>query len=107
MTCDLYFTITFTLDFIGSGSRSLFLENKLPVCVYTSPSPLYVNAITHCLQTALLHAAKHNHHLMVADLIHLGADVNATNDSGKSCLHLSAENGYVRVLEVRAVLSNV
>uniref|UniRef100_A0A3Q3XGY1 OCA domain-containing protein n=1 Tax=Mola mola TaxID=94237 RepID=A0A3Q3XGY1_MOLML len=50
--------------------------------------------------TALLHAAKHNQHLMVADLIHLGADVNATNDSGKSCLHLSAEKGYVRVLEV-------
>nr|XP_046244858.1 uncharacterized protein zgc:113279 [Scatophagus argus] len=50
--------------------------------------------------TALLHAAKHNHHLMVADLIRLGADVNATDNSGKSCLHLSAEKGYVRVLEV-------
>ncbi|XP_029373420.1 NF-kappa-B inhibitor zeta [Echeneis naucrates] len=50
--------------------------------------------------TALLHAANHNHHLMVADLIRLGANVNATNNSGKSCLHLSAEKGYVRVLEV-------
>ncbi|XP_074535845.1 NF-kappa-B inhibitor zeta [Halichoeres trimaculatus] len=50
--------------------------------------------------TALLHAAKHNHHLMVADLIRLGANVNVTNNSGKSCLHLSAEKGYVRVLEV-------
>ncbi|XP_041851615.1 uncharacterized protein zgc:113279 isoform X2 [Melanotaenia boesemani] len=50
--------------------------------------------------TALLYAAKHNHHLMVADLIRLGANVNETNNSGKSCLHLSAENGYVRVLEV-------
>ncbi|XP_041662793.1 uncharacterized protein zgc:113279 [Cheilinus undulatus] len=50
--------------------------------------------------TALLHAAKHNHHLMVADLIRLGANVNAKNNSGKSCLHLSAEKGYVRVLEV-------
>lgn len=54
-----------------------------------------------CPQTALLHAAAHNHHLMVADLIHLGADVNAKNNSGKSCLHLSAEKGYIRVLEVR------
>ncbi|XP_070762044.1 uncharacterized protein [Enoplosus armatus] len=50
--------------------------------------------------TALLHAAKHNHHLMVADLILLGANVNETNNSGKSCLHLSAEKGYIRVLEV-------
>ncbi|XP_034557180.1 uncharacterized protein zgc:113279 [Notolabrus celidotus] len=50
--------------------------------------------------TALLHAAQHNHHLMVADLIRLGANVNETNNSGKSCLHLSAEKGYVRVLEV-------
>nr|XP_019950488.1 PREDICTED: NF-kappa-B inhibitor zeta-like [Paralichthys olivaceus] len=50
--------------------------------------------------TALLHAANHNHHLMVADLICLGANVNETNNSGKSCLHLSAEKGYIRVLEV-------
>uniref|UniRef100_A0A3B5B849 Uncharacterized LOC103356437 n=1 Tax=Stegastes partitus TaxID=144197 RepID=A0A3B5B849_9TELE len=50
--------------------------------------------------TALLYAAKHNHHLMVADLIYLGANINETNNSGKSCLHLSAENGYIRVLEV-------
>ncbi|KAK2847486.1 hypothetical protein Q5P01_010485 [Channa striata] len=50
--------------------------------------------------TALLHAAKHNHHLMVADLIHLGANINEKNNSGKSCLHLSAEKGYFRVLEV-------
>ncbi|XP_029027979.1 uncharacterized protein zgc:113279 isoform X3 [Betta splendens] len=50
--------------------------------------------------TALLYAAKHNHHLMVADLIHLGANVNETNNLGKSCLHLSAEKGYFRVLEV-------
>uniref|UniRef100_A0A3P9KDD6 Zgc:113279 n=1 Tax=Oryzias latipes TaxID=8090 RepID=A0A3P9KDD6_ORYLA len=50
--------------------------------------------------TALLYAAKHNQHLMVADLIGLGANINETNRWGKSCLHLSAENGYVRVLEV-------
>lgn len=58
-------------------------------------------------QTALLYAATHNHHLMVADLIHLGADVNAKNKSGQSCLHLSAEKGYVRVLEVRAGFSSL
>ncbi|XP_023206494.1 uncharacterized protein LOC102234539 [Xiphophorus maculatus] len=50
--------------------------------------------------TALLYAAKHNQHLMVADLIRLGANVNETNNLGKSCLHLSAENGYIRVLEI-------
>ncbi|XP_026170239.1 NF-kappa-B inhibitor zeta isoform X2 [Mastacembelus armatus] len=50
--------------------------------------------------TALLHAAKHNHHLMVADLIYLGANVNERNNLGKSCLHLSAEKGYIQVLEV-------
>ncbi len=61
--------------------------------------------MTFHLQTALLHAAKHNHHLMVADLIRLGANINETNNSGKSCLHLSAEKGYIRVLEVRALFS--
>ncbi|KAM4742022.1 NF-kappa-B inhibitor zeta, partial [Anableps anableps] len=50
--------------------------------------------------TALLYAAKHNQHFIVADLIRLGANVNETNKLGKSCLHLSAENGYIRVLEV-------
>uniref|UniRef100_A0A3Q0RFH2 Zgc:113279 n=1 Tax=Amphilophus citrinellus TaxID=61819 RepID=A0A3Q0RFH2_AMPCI len=52
------------------------------------------------VQTPLLYASKYNHHLMVADLIYLGANVNETNNAGKSCLHLSAENGYTRVLEV-------
>ncbi|XP_075996677.1 uncharacterized protein LOC142990702 isoform X2 [Genypterus blacodes] len=50
--------------------------------------------------TALHLAAKHNHHLMVGDLIQLGATINERNNSGKSCLHLSAESGYIRVLEV-------
>ncbi|XP_077466680.1 uncharacterized protein LOC144083074 [Stigmatopora argus] len=50
--------------------------------------------------TALLLAAKNNHHLIVEDLIHLGACVSARNNSGKSCLHLSAEKGFIRVLEV-------
>ncbi|XP_036005982.1 NF-kappa-B inhibitor zeta [Fundulus heteroclitus] len=50
--------------------------------------------------TALLYAAKRNQHLIVADLIRLGANVNEKNNLGKTCLHLSAENGYIRVLEV-------
>ncbi|KAM9813095.1 uncharacterized protein ACBT44_012015 [Syngnathus typhle] len=50
--------------------------------------------------TALLLAAKRNHHLIVEDLINLGACVNERNNLGKSCLHLSAENGFIRVLEV-------
>lgn len=75
------------------------------MCVFETGScdPVFIGAIT-CLQTALLHAAKHNQHLMVADLIHLGANVNVRNKLGKTCLHLSAEKGYVRVLEVRAEL---
>ncbi|KAM4589339.1 NF-kappa-B inhibitor zeta [Fundulus diaphanus] len=47
-----------------------------------------------------LYAAKRNQHLIVADLIRLGANVNEKNNLGKSYLHLSAENGYIRVLEV-------
>lgn len=50
--------------------------------------------------TALLYAAKYNHHLMVTDLINLGASINEKNNDGKSCLHLSAEKGYIQVLEV-------
>jgi len=37
---------------------------------------------------------------MVADLVSLGANINAKDRYGKTCLHLSAENGYIRVLEV-------
>lgn len=54
-------------------------------------------------QTALLYAAKNNHHLMVVDLVRLGASINERNYTGKSCLHLSAERGYYQVLEVRAI----
>ncbi|KAK0144131.1 NF-kappa-B inhibitor zeta [Merluccius polli] len=50
--------------------------------------------------TALHLAAKLNQHLMVADLIGLGANANEKDASGKTCLHLCAENGYIRVLEV-------
>ncbi|XP_036393704.1 NF-kappa-B inhibitor zeta [Megalops cyprinoides] len=51
-------------------------------------------------KTALHLAAQKNQHLMVSDLLFLGADVNKRDQFGRTCLHLSAENGYVRVLEV-------
>ncbi|KAK7883169.1 hypothetical protein WMY93_029343 [Mugilogobius chulae] len=50
--------------------------------------------------TALHYAAKNNQHLMVSDLIQLGASINEKNNMGKTCLHLSAEKGYTQVLEV-------
>ncbi|NWW12837.1 IKBZ inhibitor, partial [Oreocharis arfaki] len=51
-------------------------------------------------RTALHLAAEKNQHLMVSDLISLGASVNEQDSSGKTPLHLCAENGYLRVLEV-------
>ncbi|KAL7848637.1 hypothetical protein SRHO_G00202600 [Serrasalmus rhombeus] len=51
-------------------------------------------------KTPLHIAAQRNQHLIVADLISLGANVNERDRYGKTCLHLSAEYGYVRVLEV-------
>ncbi|NXC55843.1 IKBZ inhibitor, partial [Aleadryas rufinucha] len=51
-------------------------------------------------RTALHLAAEKNQHLMVSDLISLGASVNEQDSSGKTPLHLCAQNGYLRVLEV-------
>ncbi|XP_048184932.1 uncharacterized protein LOC125338330 isoform X7 [Corvus hawaiiensis] len=51
-------------------------------------------------RTALHLAAEKNQHLMVSDLISLGASVNVQDSSGKTPLHLCAENGYLRVLQV-------
>ncbi|NWV63552.1 IKBZ inhibitor, partial [Malurus elegans] len=51
-------------------------------------------------RTALHLAAEKNQHLMVSDLISLGANVNEQDSSGKTPLHLCAEKGYLRVLEV-------
>ncbi|XP_071432473.1 uncharacterized protein [Pithys albifrons albifrons] len=51
-------------------------------------------------RTALHLAAEKNQHLMVSDLISLGANVNEQDSWGKTPLHLCAENGYLRVLEV-------
>ncbi|NXF22996.1 IKBZ inhibitor, partial [Rhodinocichla rosea] len=51
-------------------------------------------------RTALHLAAEKNQHLMVSDLISLGANVNEQDSSGKTPLHLCAENGYLRVLQI-------
>ncbi|TSQ46618.1 NF-kappa-B inhibitor zeta [Bagarius yarrelli] len=51
-------------------------------------------------RTSLHLAAQKNQHLMVADLISLGANINERDRYGKTCLHLGAEYGYVNVLEV-------
>ncbi|NXT31269.1 IKBZ inhibitor, partial [Pelecanoides urinatrix] len=51
-------------------------------------------------RTALHLAAEKNQHLIVSDLISLGANVNEQDSLGKTPLHLCAENGYLRVLEV-------
>ncbi|NWJ03766.1 IKBZ inhibitor, partial [Crypturellus undulatus] len=51
-------------------------------------------------RTALHLAAEKNQHLMVSDLISLGANINEQDSLGKTPLHLCAENGYLRVLQV-------
>ncbi|XP_069470413.1 uncharacterized protein [Ambystoma mexicanum] len=51
-------------------------------------------------QTALHMAAGQNQHLMVRDLISLGANVNERDHCGKTPLHICAENGYWNVLEI-------
>ncbi|NXM33394.1 IKBZ inhibitor, partial [Oxyruncus cristatus] len=51
-------------------------------------------------RTALHLAAEKNQHLMVSDLISLGANVNEQDSCGKTPLHLCAQNGYLKVLEV-------
>ncbi|KAG2470117.1 IKBZ inhibitor, partial [Polypterus senegalus] len=51
-------------------------------------------------RTALHLAAEKNQHLMVSDLISLGANINEKDKFGKTPLHLCAENGYIRVLEM-------
>ncbi|XP_047246852.1 NF-kappa-B inhibitor zeta isoform X2 [Girardinichthys multiradiatus] len=86
-------TLLHTVVCIGKRAQAFAIAKRMAV----------VNSLDlkdHDGMTALLYAAKHNQHLLVADLIRLGANVNVTNNLGKSCLHLSAENGYIRVLEV-------
>ncbi|XP_032905423.1 NF-kappa-B inhibitor zeta-like [Amblyraja radiata] len=51
-------------------------------------------------QTALHLAAERNQHLMVNDLISLGAQINERDFLGRTPVHLCAENGFLRVLQV-------
>ncbi|XP_069077631.1 uncharacterized protein [Pleurodeles waltl] len=51
-------------------------------------------------KTALHLAAERNQHLMVRDLLFLGANGNEVDHSGKTALHICAEHGYWRVLEM-------
>ncbi|XP_051895681.1 uncharacterized protein LOC127583599 [Pristis pectinata] len=51
-------------------------------------------------QTALHLAAERNQHLMVSDLISLGAQINERDILGKTPVHLCAENGFLQVLQV-------
>ncbi|XP_023672033.1 uncharacterized protein [Paramormyrops kingsleyae] len=64
--------------------------------------PWNLNNSTPCPppQTALHLAAQRNQHLLLSDLILLGADVNVRDGLGRTCLHLSAEKGNFRTLEV-------
>ncbi|XP_075460496.1 uncharacterized protein LOC142497074 isoform X3 [Ascaphus truei] len=51
-------------------------------------------------QTALHLAAGRNQHLILKDLLAFGANVNERDSLGKTPLHLCAENGYVKTVEV-------
>ncbi|XP_078540082.1 uncharacterized protein LOC144825047 [Lissotriton helveticus] len=51
-------------------------------------------------KTALHLAAERNQHLMVRDLLSLGANGNEADHSGKTALHICAEHGYWGVLEI-------
>ncbi|XP_069751092.1 NF-kappa-B inhibitor zeta-like isoform X2 [Narcine bancroftii] len=51
-------------------------------------------------QTALHLAAGQNQHLMVNDLISLGAWINERDFEGKTPVHICAENGFLHVLQV-------
>lgn len=93
-------------DFFGFTLMWLSPFVVLPTGMFPAHSHLTSWTFSMSSQTALLYAAKQNQHLMVADLISLGANINETNNWGKSCLHLSAENGYIRVLEVRISFSS-
>ncbi|XP_072342629.1 NF-kappa-B inhibitor zeta [Scyliorhinus torazame] len=51
-------------------------------------------------RTALHLAAERNQHLVVSDLISLGAQINGRDYLGKTPVHLCAESGFLRVLHV-------
>lgn len=53
-------------------------------------------------QSAFQVAVAANQHLIVQDLVNLGAQVNTTDYWGRTPLHVCAEKGHSQVLQVRA-----
>lgn len=80
---------------VSEGRHLIVLKFHINNC-FLSLSCLPFNP----LKTALHIAVQKNHHLIASDLLSLGADVNARDDLQKTALHLCAEKGYLRVLEV-------
>lgn len=52
-------------------------------------------------QSAFQVAVAANQHLIVQDLVNLGAQVNTTDCWGRTPLHVCAEKGHSQVLQVR------
>lgn len=69
-------------------------------------SVTYLNKIfffpSECPQSAFQVAVAANQHLIVQDLVNLGAQVNTTDCWGRTPLHVCAEKGHSQVLQVRA-----
>lgn len=84
--------------FRGKGDKQSYMHTLWVLVTQQT----HINVAWACFssQTPLHLAAQKNQHFMVADLVSLGANINAKDRYGKTCLHLSAENGYIRVLEV-------
>lgn len=54
------------------------------------------------MQSAFQVAVAANQHLIVQDLVSLGAQVNTTDCWGRTPLHVCAEKGHAQVLQVRS-----
>lgn len=50
--------------------------------------------------TPLTWAARFGHHRILTQLLDAGANMNATSDSAKSCLHLAANGGHPKVVKI-------
>lgn len=58
-------------------------------------------SFSECPQSAFQVAVAANQHLIVQDLVNLGAQVNTTDCWGRTPLHVCAEKGHSQVLQVR------
>ncbi len=87
--------------FRGKGDK----QSHMHILGVSVTRQTHINVSWACFssQTPLHLAAQKNQHFMVADLVSLGANINVKDRYGKTCLHLSAENGYIRVLEVKSL----